>query len=596
MHGESSVASFGLAVAAIIVGVLATTSWWTVRSQRAMWLDNRLQQVRIVVQLVSKSTEALILSDSLSPLRRLVMETSQKHQLTRCRIVLPTGDVVADSDPARITAKVLPASWPKGPAEVASETRGPDEVSFRYPLTIAGYGSARLEITAPIDYPFWLAWETQTGIGAIGAVALVALLFVYRHIRARLRAMAMIREALLAYQGQQTPTEMLGVSPDFGTEAAAWNDVIAHMQALRKTKLVDEVRDSLDAPQRVASGLDEACDSMSQGMILLDETLNIRYTNGAAAVFAKADRQAMIGMPVDQYFHTQDVLEAIRSAADVSVRRRSVIEVSQGAEGDPTVLRFSIRPVRRSDPGAVMIIVDDVTQQRVAEQARNDFVAQVAHELRAPLSNIRLYVESLLGDDLDEAMRAKSINVINLETKRLARLVSDMLSVAEIEAGSMQIQLDDIHLETIFQELEADYKAQAGDKEVQLTFSLPPKLPVIQADRDKLVMAMHNLVGNAVKYTPGGGQVDVSVEIATDQFVMEVSDTGIGISGQDQQKIFEKFYRARDEQMAGIPGTGLGLSLAREVMRLHGGDITVESEHGKGSTFSLSLPVQVEAA
>ena len=388
--------------------------------------------------------------------------------------------------------------------------------------------------------------------------------------RGKLRSLEAIHRALGAYQGEQTAVEWLGISPQFGPEAEAWNDLLKTIQTSRKTKMVEDSKERLGTPQRVANNLDEACNAMSQGMILLDEMLNTRYVNGAAAVFAKAERQAMVGAPIDQYLQEPDVLEAVRSAADSNQRRRSVVEIQQGRNGDLTVLRFGVRPVRRDDPGAVMIVIDDVTQQRVAERTRNDFVAQVAHELRTPLSNIRLYVESMLDDELDEAMQSKAINVINLETKRLARLVSDMLSVAEIEAGSMQVLSDDIHLDVIFQELETDYKAQADDKKLQLSFSMPAKLPVIQADRDKLVMAMHNLVGNAVKYTPEGGKVDVSVDLSTDQFVMEVSDTGIGIGEEDQAKIFEKFYRVRDEQTVDITGTGLGLSLAREVVRLHG--------------------------
>lgn len=596
MRGEAFVASFGIAVAVILIGVLAGTSWWTVRSQRASLTGFRLQEVRVVARLVSQSTEALMLSDGLSPLRRMVMEASQAYRLERCRIVLPDGQVVADLDPRRITVKTLPANWPEGDVGPALETQVSGQITLRCPLSIAGRGAARLELAAPLGLPFWATWESQTGIGTIGVVAMVALLFVYRHVRSRLRGMAMIREALLAYRGEQTPAEFLSVSPDFGSEAVAWNDVLAQTQKLRKKKLAQEVREGLEAPHRAASHLDEACDTMSQGMVLVDETLHVRYANGAAAVFAKADRQTMMGVTVSQLFQDDRVLEAVRMAADINARRRSVVEIQQEGQSGSTVLRFSVRPVRRSDPAAVMIVIDDITQQRAAEQARNDFLAQVAHELRAPLSNIRLYVESLLVDDQDEELKTKSINVINLETRRLARLVSDMLSVAEIEAGSMQIESDDIHLEEVFHDLEADYKPQANKKNIELAISLPPKLPVIQADRDKIVMAMHNLVGNAVKYTPEGGQVDVSVEVAGDRLVMEVSDTGLGITTEDQKRIFEKFYRAQDERMAGIPGTGLGLSLAREVVRLHGGDITVDSEHGKGSTFTLSLPTHVQAA
>jgi len=129
-----------------------------------------------------------------------------------------------------------------------------------------------------------------------------------------------------------------------------------------------------------------------------------------------------------------------------------------------------------------------------------------------------------------------------------------------------------------------------------LTFNLPPKLPLVKGDRDKILMALHNLVGNALKYTPKGGSVTVNVQVDSKQLLFSVSDTGIGISDEDAERIFERFYRAKDPRVEKITGTGLGLTLAREVVRLHGGEITLKSELNKGSTFTLTLPVSAEAA
>jgi signal transduction histidine kinase len=139
--------------------------------------------------------------------------------------------------------------------------------------------------------------------------------------------------------------------------------------------------------------------------------------------------------------------------------------------------------------------------------------------------------------------------------------------------------------------LETDYAPQAAEKKIALKFELPPKLPVIQADRDKLMVALHNLLGNALKYTPENGTVSVCVRADAAQLVVDVIDTGIGVSPQEQGKLFQKFYRAGDPRVARINGTGLGLALAREIARLHNGDITLQSELDKGSTFTLTLPI-----
>jgi signal transduction histidine kinase len=165
-----------------------------------------------------------------------------------------------------------------------------------------------------------------------------------------------------------------------------------------------------------------------------------------------------------------------------------------------------------------------------------------------------------------------------------------MLSVAEIEAGSMKLNSDDVRLEPLLEELKAEYAAQAAEKQLSLAFELPPKLPVIRGDRDKITMALHNLIGNALKYTPAGGNVRVKVDSNETSVVVRIEDSGIGIAADEMERIFEKFYRAKDRRVAKITGTGLGLALAREVVRMHGGDITLESQLDRGSTFTMRLP------
>jgi signal transduction histidine kinase len=256
-----------------------------------------------------------------------------------------------------------------------------------------------------------------------------------------------------------------------------------------------------------------------------------------------------------------------------------------------------VRPIRRGDTGIAMIVIEDITQQRAAQRASHAFVAQATHELRTPLTNICLYVETALDEgENDPKVRQESLNVINTEARRLERMVGDILSMSEIEAGALRLRRDDVRTKELFAELQADYMAQAREKQIDLSFQLPPKLPVLLGDRDKISLGLHNLVGNAIKYTPEGGKITVCVTVEGDMLSMEVSDTGIGISEEDCRHIFDRFYRAKDRRVGEVTGSGLGLAIAREVIALHGGDITVRSEPNKGSTFTLLLPVNREAA
>jgi signal transduction histidine kinase len=260
------------------------------------------------------------------------------------------------------------------------------------------------------------------------------------------------------------------------------------------------------------------------------------------------------------------------------------------------VVRVTVKPARKGDVFTAIAVLEDVSQQRVADRSRNTLIAQASHELRTPLTNIRLYAEALLEDgDSNPQARTTAINVINQESRRLERIVSDMLSVSEIEAGAFRIRRDDIPLASILDDLKHDFAPQAQDKEITLTFDVAPKLPAMTGDRDKITLAIHNLVGNAIKYTPAGGKVTVraaSTSPGTPQetLIVDVTDTGIGIKPEEHESVFERFYRSADKRIASITGTGLGLTLARDIARIHGGDVTLKSAINEGSTFTLRIP------
>ena len=175
------------------------------------------------------------------------------------------------------------------------------------------------------------------------------------------------------------------------------------------------------------------------------------------------------------------------------------------------MLKASVARVEEEGVVRAIVFIEDITQQRLSNQSQNAFIAQATHELRTPLTTIRLYCEEAIeAEGADEQVREKALNVISSETRRLERIVGDMLCVSEIEAGSLNIRRESMRTEQLFTELEEDYQAQAKDKSITLDFDLPPKFPTIQADRDRLGQALHNLMGNAIKYTPSGGTVSVT--------------------------------------------------------------------------------------
>ena len=595
VRGESAVASVGIAGAAILLAALAACGWWTLQQVRLAQVEARQQQAQVVGSLLSQSAEPLLDSGDLTAVRRLIIDAGRNYGLSRCRIVLSEGQIIADAKPSQINVRILPKSWSAGVAEVPAPD--PSVASLSFPLRIQGHGGARLEIAQSLIDPHWVFWEEQSGIALIGAIALSMLLLVYRRSRARLGAVGVIREALLEMNAGETAHETLIVDADLGAEATAWNRMLNDQQQMKKRATVERTIERLDARRGIRSDSDAAWDAIPQGLVLVNADLSVRAANGGAAVLLKRRREEIPGCQIGQIIKDEKVLDAVQSIINGVTQRPVVVESQRNGDAGIGVLRFSVRPVRKDDTASAMLIIEDVTQLRVAEQARNSFIAQVTHELRTPLTNIRLYVETAIDDPSDNpAVRSNCLNIINQESRRLERIVGEMLSVAEIEAGSFKVRRDDVYMDVMLGELEADYAAQAAEKNITLKFVLPPKLPKLQGDRDKIALALHNLIGNALKYTPADGQVTIAADVRGNQLVIDVADNGIGIKPEEAEKVFDKFYRSGDSRVEKITGTGLGLTLAREVVRLHGGDVTLQSEINRGSTFTATFPVPAEAA
>ncbi|MGH7179281.1 MAG: sensor histidine kinase [Tepidisphaeraceae bacterium] len=595
-RGESEIASIGLGMSAILLAATAAMAWWTVRNHKQALTQARTEQVHAVGSLMSQSAEVMLAADEISSLRRLVTEAAGSYDLSICRVVLSGGGVIADFDASHVNTHKLSESLPPAqPTESFHASATAIEAVF--PLLVTGRCVGHVEINAPITHPLWEMGQTLAGVGAVGAATLSGLLLVYRRARRRLATMGAIASALSALSKGEADESALVVDPTLGMEAGAWNRLLAERAEFRRRVAGERVAEALGSRRGGRGDLDAAFDALAQGVLLVEETMRIKHANGACANFLRTKREDLVGAEVSGVIQQPDVIESIRSVIAGSVRKKATIEVERQGDDGAGVLRFSVRPVRRGDSAAAMIIIEDITQQRVAEESRSAFVAHATHELRTPLTNIRLYVETAMEDgENDAALRGKCLNVINQEARRLERIVGEMLSVSEIEAGSLRLKTDDVRLEPLLEDLKTDYVAQADEKKIALHFALPPKLPVIRGDRDKILVALHNLVGNALKYTPENGKVEVRVETDGKNLTFSVSDSGIGISDEDQERIFERFYRAKDPRVEKITGTGLGLTLAREVVRLHGGDITVRSEINKGSTFTLTLPALPEAA
>lgn len=413
----------------------------------------------------------------------------------------------------------------------------------------------------------------------------------------RLRAAVLVKSAVEdAAEGELDPGS-LALSEDFGRAATGWNRVLGAMQ----TGGLESIIEALGARSGGESGTDDpgelglAFAGAPHGMLIIDRDGVISRANAASGLLLGRSVNELSGQPVSGVLTSEEAALVVLDVASRKVKTARSVEIR--SEASDTQLRCGAFPLGGPAGSKALVILDDITQQAASREAQQMFLAHAAHELRTPLTNIRLNVEEIVDcDPDDEAARAEAVNVIAQESRRLESIVDDLLSMSEIEAGSIQLRAGDIRLENLLADLQKDFKAKATDKDIKLSFELPAKIAVIKGDRDKIELVMHNMLGNALKYTPEGGTVRVCYSDDDERVRIDVVDSGLGIAPSDIERIFDRFYRAKDPRIEGIEGTGLGLAISRELVRLHGGELLVESEVGTGSTFSMLLPKRASAS
>lgn len=561
----------------------------TARAFRA----SQIETLKAAVESAADAIGSLLAAGDLSGARRLVATLAQGADASACRIELPDGAVLADVVVSRITQREMPAEWPASRGAPAAATEheqaATSEVAFASPVHLGGNREATLRFTAPLPVGTDDAEALVAGAIAAGAAALAAVAAILIG-RRGLRDLLAVGEATASAAAGEPHREALMVDERLGALAPAWNALVPRLFAEEVSGAVRSGDGEARSENHDGRGV---CDTLWHGILVVDSSRRVRYLNGAAALLLGVRREAALGTDVSEMIRHGDTMDAIARATSGDSSVRASFERTSQECADEGILRFSVRPLRSSDGGdAAFILVEDVTQQRLAETSHQAFVAQATHELRTPLTNIRLYVEELIdGDGAPPEERARCLDVINHESRRLERMVGDMLSIAEIDAGSMSLHPDDVRLEPLLQDLERDFKAQAEAHHIRLEFRMPPKFPTLTGDRDKIHLTLANLLGNALKYTPDNGSVALHVKVTPSDVRFEIADSGIGIREDEQELVFRSFYRSKDKRTEAVTGTGLGLAIARQIARLHGGDILLHSVLDKGSTFTLVLPL-----
>jgi two-component system phosphate regulon sensor histidine kinase PhoR len=590
----------GLSLGALYLAAVAGIGIAALHVQRTE-LSNQLvvDGKQIVYWLSRHLAEGCVENDQ--ALSSEVRRAARGENIAFASVVSADGTIIAHSDPTRVGQPAEELEWadtnPAG-VRVASPLDRPGE-SVLAARVISPTGTATTHELRLGLRPARISWGQSTIFFWSGYILLAVLglyLLVYRLLRRAVEPLAVIRGRLLnCSEPVAEKLVSLRLNDSFDEISASWNHLIEFIgdlqEQLRKSKLTEDVTAAMDGYR--SERLTNILMKIPFGVVVVDGERMISFANRAACGMLSKPGESLEGVSAGDILDESLLMSLLaappQKRSALAHRSRWTDHTFERPHGEVTLRFWSI--AAEGATGEHILFVQDVTQSKEAERARDQFLYHVTHELRTPLTNIRAYAETLSQGVIDDPQTVRECyNVIMSETQRLNRLVEDILNVSQLEVGTARLSATEVAIDQLLRKIVQDTQGSADAKNIDLLLSLPAKLPKVRGDRDRLAVVLTNLVGNAIKYTPADGRVDVRTEEEQGRLRIVVSDTGMGIDQADQEKIFEKFYRVDSDSVSKIPGTGLGLAIVKETVRLHGGSVFVESVPGKGSSFTVVLP------
>ncbi len=342
-------------------------------------------------------------------------------------------------------------------------------------------------------------------------------------------------------------------------------------------------------PTEPDSRFEQLLRSLTVGILTLDGRGQIESINTAAATIFEFGSRPVLGRAVIEVVPSFDLDRRVREALEGHPSRG---RVSLGAPNGSRVLTVSTLPL--DGASGVLVIATDETRLHELEATRRDFISSVSHELRTPLSSINLMIETILANEDDDEVLKLFLPRVKNEVDRMVQLVEDLLDIARSEWGRLRLRREDVDLESVATNILRTFEPRAQQLGVNLR--IEGETARIDGDPDRLAQVLVNLIDNALRHTPAGGIVEISVQRREFGARLVVRDTGVGIPFNDLPHVFERFYVVDRSRARDASGTGLGLSIVKQIVEAHGGTVTAESEFGLGSTFTCVFPIARSAA
>ncbi len=509
---------------------------------------------------------------------------------TRYTVIRADGTVIADSDedPSGMDDH---GSRP----EVLDARQAGRGVSTRFSRTVAssmmyvaiavqrdgvlvGYVRAAVPLTTVRRQTAALQRNVLLGGLAAAVLALAIGLFVTRRVTAPLTSMTRAADAISRGEYQH---RVAGASHDeMGMLASAFNRMAAQLEERMRTITEDRAK------------LLTVLGGMVEGVVAVDLNQCVVHLNAAAGRILGVTPATSLGRPIWEVTRVRQVGEAI--ARTLTDAREVTEELPLDVGNQERIVQLHGARLEDGDGSRVgaVLVLHDVTELRRLERVRRDFVANVSHELKTPITAIRGLVDTIIDDaDMPSDVQTQFLRKAQNQALRLSLLVTDLLTLARLESAEGVIAAERVDLREIVNRSAANFRSAAEGQEVTVEGAVPDEPVVVVGDAEALELLVNNLLDNAVKYTAEGGRVEVRVAAIGDSAALEVEDNGLGISPEHHERIFERFYRVDQARSRELGGTGLGLSIVKHICKAHNGTVAVRSTLGVGSTFTVTLPL-----
>jgi two-component system, OmpR family, sensor histidine kinase VicK len=422
--------------------------------------------------------------------------------------------------------------------------------------------------------------KTINGIFATGtgiALAITAILGILLAQTITRPITDMKKQALAMAKGNFSRKVRVYGQDEIGTLALTFNNL---------TKKLQEAQAMTEGERRKLSSV---LSYMTDGVIATDRKGRVILINEPAAEMLNVSRETVLSQPILSLLGLSDT----NTFEDLLEEKDSLI-LDYSTKKEPYILRanFSVIQKETGFVNGLIAVLHDITDQEKIDAERREFVANVSHELRTPLTTMRSYLEALAdGAWKDEEIAPNFLEVTRTETERMIRLVNDLLQLSKMDSTDYRLSKEWVNFVDFFDRI-IDRFEMSKEQNVSFQRLLPTHAIFVEIDEDKMTQVLYNIISNALKYSPEGGQVTFLIKEEEEKIVVSISDEGMGIPKENVSKIFDRFYRVDKARTRKLGGTGLGLAIAKEMVNVHGGMIWAVSEEGKGTEISFSLPYE----